>query len=858
MNEKLISIVTTLLLVGIAVRLVVERRRLEPRHLAFDILVLGSLLVAGASVLDVLDVERLGDPTGSFAGVMVFVERILGYMLGIALIGVGLLLWIPALAEYQQQVGARLAAERRLDEETELIEKLLVSLPGIFYVFDQQGRLLRWNRQFETVLGYRPEEIESLHIADVVVPEHRQRARDAVCHVLESGSGSTEIDMFARDGRVFPVVASGARVELSGVQHLLGVSIDVSDRVETERELHRSGVELANRNQALELLNDLSERLHRSLDVPTITHEAMQVMLRLADPPLVAVYLLDDDGHELRLAAAHGFDASAREAGSTLPLEGSLTGAALAEGRMLVVDDLSGDTRTHRGVRIALQEIGIQWVAAVPLIYQDRPLGSLNVVHRHAPDDEGVYRETLRSVGRAVSLAIANAQHVTDLEYRAFHDSLTGLPNRSDLHRSFVSIRHADYAQGAATALVLFDLDHFKEVNDALGHHVGDRLLVQIARRMQDGLSIRGWRVHRLGGDEFALLIPGLENADRAVAAARDSLRLLGRPFDVDTITLEVGASAGVAVAPEHGVDSHELLRCADVAMYQAKKASEGVALYDPTDDRHSPRRLELISGLGEAIRGGGLELHYQPKIRLSDGRTLGLEALVRWRHPDLGLLPPVDFIPLAEVGDLIQPLTLWVTREACRALRSWLERGHDLTMAVNLSTRSLLNAESVAELVRTIRDEGVDPPRVEFEITETALLADPETASQTIQLLHRAGARIAIDDFGTGYSALSSLRRFPVDTLKVDRSFVVDLVSDRTSAAIVQSVVALANRLGIRAVAEGVEDEVTARALRDMGCDEAQGYLFAVPAPAAEIQSRLGSPDVRTRVATGGRPGSH
>jgi len=617
----------------------------------------------------------------------------------------------------------------------------------------------------------------------------------------------------------------------------------VGARLQAEREVQRSARDVATRNRALELLNDLSERLHRSLDVRDIARETTDVLVRDSDPPLVAVYLLTEAGDRLYLAADHGFDEATRAVGGTLPVEGSLTGLAISEARLLVSDDLETDPRLQPDVRAALQRMGIGWAAAVPLIYQERPLGSINVVHPDRPDDIDVYLDTLRSIGQTVSLAIANARHLAGLEHRAFRDSLTDLPNRSQLHRDFPSHRQLDYERGLSTGLALFDLDHFKDVNDTLGHHVGDKLLVQLARRLQDELDVGDHILHRLGGDEFAVLIAGLTDRDHAVRATRHILAKIRRPFRVDGMTLEVGASVGIAIAPDHGVDSHELLRCADVAMYQAKMTSDGVALYDPGDDRHSPRRLELIAQLGDAIRSGQLELHYQPVLALASRRVTGVEALVRWRHPELGLLPPAEFIPLAEVGDLIQPLTTWVTDAAVAQLRAWLADGHDLSMAINLSTRTLLDRDGVGRLVEAIRLRGVDPGRVEFEVTETALLADAETATRTLDELHAAGVRIAIDDFGTGYSSLTSLRRFPVDTLKIDRSFISDLLRDRTSDAIVRSVIGLAQRVGIRVVAEGVEDETTLAALVELGCDEAQGFLIARPAAAAVVTCCLDDP---------------
>jgi EAL domain-containing protein (putative c-di-GMP-specific phosphodiesterase class I) len=303
-----------------------------------------------------------------------------------------------------------------------------------------------------------------------------------------------------------------------------------------------------------------------------------------------------------------------------------------------------------------------------------------------------------------------------------------------------------------------------------------------------------------------------------------------------------------VAVHPQHGVDSHELLRCADVAMYQAKQSSTGVALYHPALDPHTTERLAMMGELGTAIREHQLLLHFQPTLRLGDRRLMGFEALVRWQHPSLGLVPPDRFIPLAEMSDLIHPLTEWVTDHALAQLRRWQDQGLDVSMALNLSTRNLLDQGWAGRMEDLIRRHGVRPDRVELEITETALLGDPERALGLLERIAAQGVRLSIDDFGTGYSSLSYLKRLPVTTLKIDRSFVRDMIENEQDRAIVRSTINLAHSLSLRVLAEGVENQATLDVLGTLGCDHAQGFHIAAPMEAAavagwreEAQERMG-----------------
>jgi diguanylate cyclase len=425
------------------------------------------------------------------------------------------------------------------------------------------------------------------------------------------------------------------------------------------------------------------------------------------------------------------------------------------------------------------------------------------------------------------------------IKHQALSDALTGLPNRTLLHdRTGQAIRQAD-RELSPTALVLIDLDRFKEVNDTLGHHYGDQLLVQVGQRLQAALR-QVDTVARLGGDEFAVLLPRIASAEGAVAVARKLQAALEEPFPLDGLTVDVEASIGVALYPEHGNDPEELLQRADIAMYTAKETHTGFVLFDPKQDQHSPKRLALLGELRRALEQRQLLLHYQPKVDAHTGRVLGVEALVRWQHPDHGLVPPGEFIPLAERTGLITPLTHYVLDEALRQCRQWHDAGHELTVAVNVSARRLLDLQFPDEVADLLAHHQVPTRLLVVELTESTIMADPVHALEVLSRLNAMGVQLSIDDFGTGYSSMAYLKSLPVHELKVDRSFVSQMISNSNDAVIVHSTVDLGRNLGLRVVAEGVEDALTLQQLDLLGCHAVQGYHISRPVAADELLSWL------------------
>jgi diguanylate cyclase (GGDEF)-like protein len=422
-------------------------------------------------------------------------------------------------------------------------------------------------------------------------------------------------------------------------------------------------------------------------------------------------------------------------------------------------------------------------------------------------------------------------------EHEALHDPLTGLLNRVAMREQIRTLVPAPQAtEGRWAAMLVLDLDGFKAVNDTLGHPAGDMLLNHVADRLR--ASIRPIDVvARLGGDEFAVLLTQLPDASKAAEIATLLLdRLRTGLYTVHGIELTVDASVGIALIPEHGEDADLLLQRADVAMYQAKSSRAGIVVYDEATDLHDVAELGLLAELRRAIETDELVLHYQPKACLATGDIVGVEALVRWQHPVRGLLGPAAFIPLAENTGLMAPLTEWVLRRAMEQAASWRHRGLTLPVAVNVSPRSLLDGNLAGTLLRLLADAGLPSHLLEIEITETAIMADPDGAVRMLRQLQAMGVRVSIDDFGTGYTSLSYLKQLPVHTLKIDRVFVADILENHKDQAIAESIIALGHKLGLSVIAEGIENDDVWQRLISLNCDEGQGYHLARPMPSADL----------------------
>jgi diguanylate cyclase len=438
-------------------------------------------------------------------------------------------------------------------------------------------------------------------------------------------------------------------------------------------------------------------------------------------------------------------------------------------------------------------------------------------------------------IGRTV-LTLREVRALADSRRQALTDDLTGLANRRAFQKRLGELTAEWESSGRGVALMLVDLDGFKELNDTLGHQAGDIVLEQVGARLLEAQR-PGAFLARLGGDEFAVLAPDLQGPEAALATAEELLEAIRAGFTLADMTIRVGASVGVALLGPQAASGESLLRHADVAMYQAKAERAGTRLYDPALDRHSRDRLKLTSELRDAIAADQLVVYFQPKVAMANRRPVGAEALVRWEHPERGLVPPGEFIPVAEQTGLMRPLTTWVLEHALDACARWHAAGHDLSLAVNIAAANLLDDDFPATVARLLDESGVDPEWLVLEITEDRVMTDPERGEAILHQLRGLGVQLSLDDFGTGHSSLSYLARLPVQELKIDRSFVTRQVT-RNNELIVSSVADLARNLGLRLVAEGIEDEETWGRLRRHGCDEAQGFWMSRPLPEAAFNT--------------------
>ncbi len=643
----------------------------------------------------------------------------------------------------------------------------------------------------------------------------------------------------------------GQLTVLDAFAHLAVVALQVVRGRAAERaRAHRAEAE---RRQLAGLLQAMTS-VRGSLRLDEVLQQIAGAMTSAAEFGIAIVYLRDaDDTLHMRAAIGLPPEEDARLRANPVPLRifQQIMQPEMRVSRSYLFDHRCHPTTEEIDAALSIPPLPPDWqegqwhpedALTVPL--EDREGRCIGLVSVDEPRDRGypdlAHIQALELFADHCAIAVEQAALYRDMEALATTDALTGLPNRALLHDR---LRQALAARGDGTppaplALLLLDLDRFKWINDTLGHHTGDATLARVAGLLR-GVVRHTDIVARLGGDEFAILLPGAEAAG-AEAVARAIRAALDAPIVVDGRALSVGVSVGIALSPAHGAAVEPLFQHADVAMYAAKRDGLGHAVYEPAHADQDAARLALIADLHRAIDEGALALHYQPKADLASGRGCGVEALARWPHPDHGLIPPDRFIPLAEQTGLIVPLTAWVLGAALRQCRAWADAGLAVEVAVNLSLRNLRDPDLYPTVANLLRRHGVPPTRLCLELTESVVMADVEGTQATLARLAALGVRLAIDDFGTGYSSLAYLSRLPVDELKIDRSFARRLTTEATNQTIVASTIGLGHSLGLRVVAEGIEDAQTWALLGRLGCDVGQGYYIARPLAADEAGAWL------------------
>lgn len=674
-----------------------------------------------------------------------------------------------------------------------------------------------------------------------------------VVALLALGAAWVGSDVFVLR-RIRALVSAAQRLAKGDLSARTGLPDDSEELGQLAQNFDSMASALQKVNRALRTLSAGNRALVRATDEQSLLHKMCRLMVEVGGYSLAWVgYAEPDEDKSIRPAAQAGFEGGLK---ALADVSGTITWAdtergrgptatAIRTGETFVARDLLADPGFEPWRAEALRR-GHASAASFPLRVDGQVVGALSVYAREpdAFDEEEMRLLTEAATDLAFGLASlrTRAKHEQaneTIKRMAYYDGLTGLPNHVQFEECLRHSLTEANARGQSLALLLLDLDRFREINDALGFNQGDLLLKNVSARIRDGVSEEGL-VARMRGDEFAVLLPA-SDSERAAETAQRILAALETPFVLSDITLDVGGTIGIALFPQHGSAVSDLIRHMDVAMRVAKKSGEHYAFYSPQRDEDSAQRLVLARELRHAIEADELRLYYQPKIDMRNRTVCGVEALVRWIHPQHGMMPPDEFIPLAEHTGLIKPLTDWVLVAALRQSSAWRQDGLALPIAVNLSVRNLREVGLPEKVKQLLATWGADAGWLEIELTESAIMDDPDATLQTLTSLNDLGIALFIDDFGTGYSSLGYLQRLPVDAIKIDKSFVEDMVVSQDSASIVRATITLAHDLGIKIVAEGVENQAMWDRLADLQCDVvAQGYFIGKPMPAEEFRAWL------------------
>jgi diguanylate cyclase (GGDEF)-like protein/PAS domain S-box-containing protein len=747
----------------------------------------------------------------------------------------GLVAWAGRIATLAVEDG-------RVREAAAGYRAIVERLPAVVYIADA-GVAGRWHfvsPQIESMLGFSGAEfLEDPDLwARHLHPADRARVLDAETDAQErytaADATAAEYRMYRRDGRIVWIRDDALLVrDDRGRVRWHGVLSDITVRKQAEAEVERRAAQQA-------VVARLGEHALEGKDLAELMTEAVTESALIMECEVGAVLELMPEGDQLLLRATFG----GGEVGETRLPAGrhSQSGYALQTGRPVIVTDWDEEQRFEKTLQA--QENHMRSGLAVIIEGGDRPFGVLALQSIEPRAYRAADIDFVQAIANVLADAIHRQSTEDDIRHRALHDSLTTLPNRvlflDRLGHALARLRRQQYAP---VAVLFLDIDHFKLVNDSLGHQAGDDLLMAVATSLRQAVR-PGDTVARFGGDEFGILLEEIVSERDAIEVAQRIAAAFARPFVLGVTEHFVSASVGIALADDTDQAPEALIRDADAAMYRAKE--RGRARYELFDEDMRARavaRLRVENDLRRALERRELRLVYQPVISLRDGSIVGAEALVRWEHPERGLVAPGDFIPVAEDCGLIEPIGRWVLGEACRQTAIWHASNPDsapITMSVNLSARQVAQQDLTVAVSRVLRTTAIDPSCLCLEITETVLLEESEMLGDTLRALRAMGVRLVLDDFGTGYSSLGYLNRLPLDALKVDRSFVDGLGVEPRDGAIVKAVVGMAQALSLTVIAEGVESQVQLAELRALDCDLAQGYLFARPMPAGELGAML------------------
>jgi diguanylate cyclase (GGDEF)-like protein/PAS domain S-box-containing protein len=710
---------------------------------------------------------------------------------------------------------------------------------GIMHTAVDSYKILRANRKLAEMLGYTQDELLGMTSTDVVHPDYRFSDRSKYMDPIRNDEFQTfasERKFIRKDGSALWVnrTVSLVRDAADNPLYFIRIVEDISERKQAEQ---RQAMEHA-------ITRVLAEAETLAEAIPRI----MQTICETMGWHCGARWQMDKQAGLLRCRETWGFDtpeisafiASNKERTvEPAPVGQGLVRRTYAAGKPVWITDITQDQAFNR--RMLAERANLHGAFGFPLLGGGEVLGVMEFFHRDVREPDEMLIQIAQSIGSQIGQYMVRMQAEEAVKFVATHDALTGLPNRVMFNQRLGHAIAQAQRYGRRLAVLFIDLDRFKIINDTLGHEAGDMLLREVATRLTVSLRATD-TVGRLGGDEFVVLVEEIVDPLYLAGVSQKLITALSAGFPLSGREYHVTASIGVSTYPDDGQDLQALLKNADIAMYRAKEQGRNsFQFYSAQMNVHSVERLTLESGLRHALERHELVLHYQPQIDIRRGHITGMEALARWQHPELGLLGPDRFIHIAEETGLIVPIGEWVLQTACEAQRVWQSLGfRDITVAVNLSPRQFVYGDLLKDVMRALEQTGCDAHCLELEITESMVMHNPERAVELINRLKEMGVSVAIDDFGTGYSSLAHLKRFPIDSLKIDRSFILDIPGDKGDAAITQAVIAMAHSLELKVIAEGVETREQFNFLRKYRCDEMQGYYFSAPLPAEDAAALL------------------
>jgi diguanylate cyclase (GGDEF)-like protein/PAS domain S-box-containing protein len=736
-----------------------------------------------------------------------------------------------------RDIRERIAQEEALRKSNERFDMAVRATNDVIWDWNLVTDEIWWNENFTKVFGYPRETLEPSVKSwyEGIHPDDQGRVIAGIHRLIGSGgeNWSDEYRFRRQDGSVVHVFDRGhvIRDEEGRALRMIGAMADISSRKQAEERIH---------NQALRqrLIAEFGQQAFASTDVEDVLSRAVELVSVSLKADHCTVLELEEDGKQLLIKAAFGLPKETMER-RTVPLRpGGRLEFILSRREPLIIEDLAKDERFSES---PLLRLGMRSSVQVPIFGTAKTFGILSAharMERAFGQDDASF---LQSVANILAVAIERKNAEERLSYLAQFDSLTGLPNRYLFHDRLMNAMAHARRSGHPMAVLFIDLDRFKLVNDTQGHSAGDKLLKEAAMRLSQCVR-SGDTVGRFGGDEFGAIVSDLAKLGDAGVVAQKVLDALARPFRLDSHETYVSASIGITLFPADGDNPEALVMNADTAMYRAKEQGRNTYQYFTREmNQRALARAQMDAALRQAIERSEFLLHYQPKVDLASTHICGFEALIRWQHPDRGLVLPGEFVSVLEDTGLIVPVGEWVLREVCRQIQAWQREGLAVKpVTVNVSARQFQQKDFESIVRHTLREAHVDPGLVQFELTESLLMIDPEGAARTLRGLKDSGVKISVDDFGTGYSSLAYLKRFPIDALKIDHSFVRDITTDPEDAMITLAIIGLAHNLKLRVVAEGVETQEQLELLAANGCDEIQGYHFSVPTTAAECAIML------------------